>query len=99
NGISASAPGKTFADTTATTPVLFDSPIGVAADYFGNVYVSEANRGQIQTVLQNGKTVQGVQTNTFVAPKGLVVSGPGTVLVAGGGNPAQQVRYGEPRIT
>ncbi len=77
----------------------FKSPQAVAADPFGNIYVSEPGVRRVQTILQSGDIVSAAESKTFAAPKGIVVTQGGKVVVADSTSLARQVSYGEPQIT
>ncbi len=80
------------------TPLSFSLPAGIAADASGNVYITEPSTGNVKTILRNGSVVPAVQPNTFTAPKGIVVTQSGKVLIADSGHAAQELSYGRPEI-
>jgi hypothetical protein len=87
---SAGAPGAAL---------TFVSPTGVAVDPFGNVYVTESTSGRVRAILPGGDVVSAAQPRTFSAPRGIVVTQGNRILVADGASSAQEIAYGEPRIT
>ncbi len=77
----------------------FKSPQAVAADPFGNIYVSEPGLRRIQTILQSGDIVSATESKTFASPKGIVTTQGAKVVVADSTSLARQISYGEPDIT
>ena len=72
-------------------------PRGVAADPFGNVYVSEG-AGQVTTVLANGETVSAAESGTFDDPQDVAITQGGRVIVADGQSTGRELVYGTPEI-
>ena len=60
----------------------FHSPIDVAVDPFGNLFVSEEHKGEVLTLLSNGTLVRAAAPGTFGEPAGLALGESGKVLVA-----------------
>ena len=75
----------------------FDDPRGVAADPFGNVYVSEST-GRVTTVTATGEVVEAVQEGTFLEPADITITQSGRLVVADSTRLAQEIQYGPPRI-
>jgi DNA-binding beta-propeller fold protein YncE len=80
-------------------PVTFTAPSGIAADPFGNVFVSEPTTGRVKVILQNGQIAAASQTGTFQNPQGIAITKAGSLIVADGSHAAQQLRYGSPAIS
>jgi sugar lactone lactonase YvrE len=83
----------------AVSPLKFKSPTGVAVDPFGNIYVTEANSGQITALLRNGDIAAAAQANTFATPRGIAITRSGKVLVADSSRSNGEITYGEPSIS
>lgn len=81
-----------------TTPLVFNSPLGVAVDSFANIYVTEPDTRQVKTILRNGRVVPAAQPNTFAGPTGIVVNESGRVMVAEKNRTAQEITYAPPQI-
>lgn len=88
-----------LADSQAASAATFASPGGVAVDAAGNIYVAEPAAGRVRVILKNGGIVSAAQAGTFLNPKGMAVAQNGRVVVTGQGRAAQELVYGEPRIT
>ena len=76
----------------------FHSPIGVAVDPFGNLFVSEEQTGEVLTLLSNGTLVRAAAPGTFGEPAGLALGGSGKVLVADHQVSVVGLSYGRPEI-
>jgi hypothetical protein len=50
----------------AGAPLTFKSPIGIAVDSSGNIYVSEADTGRVRVVLPNSAAIALAQEGTFI---------------------------------
>ena len=72
-------------------------PRGIAADPFGNLYVSEGE-GQVTTILANGETVSAAQSGTFDDPQDVEVTQTGRVIVADSESTGRELVYGTPEI-
>ena len=79
-------------------PLAFRSPTGVAADVFGNIYVTEPDQNNLRTILPDGRLVSAVPANTLVQPRGIAVTRSGRVVVAESGQTAREITYGAPVI-
>ncbi len=78
----------------------FSSPVGVAMDAAGNIFVSEPDSNRVKIVLAStGKVVQAVQSGTIVSPRTLAASQYGRILVGTNLGTAQEIIYGQPVIT
>ena len=75
----------------------FDDPQGVAADPFGNVYVSEST-GRVTIVTATGKVVEAVQEGTFEEPADISITQSGRLVIADSTLLAREIQYGPPRI-
>ena len=80
-------------------PLIFNSPVGVAVDSFGNIYVTDPGSGEVMTILSSGEVVSAVQPDTFSSPQGIVITESGKVVVADTDVFAQQIVLGTPEIT
>ncbi len=81
------------------TALHFNAPAGIAADPFGNIYLTLPSSGDVKIILPGGSIVAAAQANTFHGPRGVAVSESGKVVVANDDRSAQQVRFGGPQIT
>jgi sugar lactone lactonase YvrE len=84
---------------TNQPPVLFSTPVAVAVDPLGTIYVSEAGSKRVRALLQNGDVVAAAPTNTFQDPRGLAIAQNGRLIVADRSLPVQEIVYGQPSIT
>src|ERR1039458_5373592 len=69
----------------------FDSPVGVAVDGLGNVFVSDSGNNRVQKFSSNGKFLlkwgsKGEGDGQFLRPAGLAVDKAGVVYVVDAGN-------------
>ncbi|MBI4474706.1 MAG: IPT/TIG domain-containing protein, partial [Acidobacteria bacterium] len=82
-----------------STPLLFDSPEGIAVDSSRNVFVTEPGTGRVKTVLPTGDVVAAAQASTFRGPKGLAITQTGRVVVAESDVSAREIVFGKPQVT
>lgn len=82
----------------AVEPLLFESPTDVAADSFGNIYVTEPGMGQVRVILPNQEVVLAAPPGTFSSPNGIVISGSGRLVVADSDIIGREIVYGAPEI-
>ena len=82
-------PAGTLDWTTSTVNAVggvFNSPVGVAADAFGDVFVADDTNNAVYEIGTNGTGLDGSTTNTllngFNGPIGVAVDGNGNVFVA-----------------
>src|SRR5262245_31309443 len=99
NSASLTGSGSYANSAFAGSAWTFDSPTGVAADAFGNIYVTEPRIGSVRTILQSGQVVAAAQAKTFTAPAGITIGETGKAVVADSLSPARELGYGAPRIT
>ena len=90
------APGLRF--EASGTPLILNSPTGIAVDSIGNIYASERQKARVRAVLTTGNMVSAVQSGTLVSPAGIVFSR-GSLLVADGSTAGRELIYGQPFIT
>ncbi len=84
-------------DSTAGA-LQFAAPAGVTSDAFGNIYVTEPGRNQVQVILPDGRTTLLAQRNTFLEPRGVVITDDGKVLVSDRQSLARSIEFGTPTI-
>ena len=48
---------------SAKTAAVFESPVGVAVDSLGNIYVTDSEAGEVRTILRTGVVVAAVQSH------------------------------------
>ena len=83
SGISAGSGIRGSASVPTGVPLRFTSPTGVAVDAFGNIHVSEAALGQVQTILpRTGTVVASTEIATLSNPANLLITPDGSLLVA-----------------
>jgi streptogramin lyase len=83
-----------------TIPGSFTSPTSVAVDPVGNFYVSESTTDRVKVILRKtGEVTEASEDHTFNRPAGIAISRAGKVLVADHDHAAQEIQYGQPRIT
>ena len=93
------SPARVEDHVARVTPLgaaTFNSPVGVALDAAGTIYVAEA--GDVRAILPTGSVVRAAQAGTLVRPKGIAIAENGRLVVADSKAGAQQIRFGEPEI-
>ncbi len=85
-------------ENTDGAPLSFQSPLGIAADVFGNIYVAEPGQNDVRTILPDRQLVSAVPADTFVGPKGIVVTRSGKIVISDSEQTAREVTYGTPVI-
>lgn len=88
-----------YSGTPAAVPAVFNQPMGVAVDPFGNIYVTEPASSRVRTILANGSIVEAIERGTLNSPSGLAATQDGKVLIADAGKSARGLSYGQPQIT
>jgi sugar lactone lactonase YvrE len=75
----------------------FTTPLGIAIDPAGNIYLAEPGTGKVNVILENGRIVPAAQPGTFDGPQGIAIAETGKVLVTGNGPTARLLVYGQPQ--
>ena len=92
------------ASTSAATPhqtaapLLLDSPVGIATDPAGRIYVSEPARNRVTVLLKDGTQIPLTQPNSLTAPRDIAIREGGQVAVTVADRLAQLINFGAPEV-